>query len=64
MKEDLERTTSGMLYDYEFVGMRGAAFTLFPDELHTAEDIKKAKAELIRDRDVVGAIKVVKGGPR
>jgi hypothetical protein len=54
-----ERTESGMEYDYDFVGMQGAAFILFPETYHTKEDVKQAKQELIKDRDVIGAIKVV-----
>jgi hypothetical protein len=58
---DIDRTIAGdMSYDWDFAGPDGAAFVLKREPRHTDEDVEKAKRELYRDRDVVGAIKVVR----
>lgn len=49
----LEETTNGIKFHEEITSVNGATFTLFPDKHHTTEDIKKAKAEIRRNRDVV-----------
>lgn len=55
----MEKTDSGMPFDYHLTGPDGAHFELYPEPYHTEKDIKKAKTELRRDRDVV-SIKIIR----
>jgi hypothetical protein len=48
-----EYTHNGILYTWELAGPQGASFILFPDEIHTKEDIDRAKAWLRDNQDVV-----------
>lgn len=48
-----EYTDNGILYTWELAGPDGASFTLFPDDDHTKEQAKEAKAWLRNTRDVV-----------
>lgn len=48
-----EHTYNGILFTEEICSSEGASFILFPEDTHTAEDIKNAKAQLRNDRDVV-----------
>jgi len=48
-----ETTTNGIKYTEDIVSSQGAAFILYPDANHTSEDVKNAKDEIRRNRDVV-----------
>lgn len=55
----MEYTDNGVPYDSWLCGPRGMGFLLMPvKDQHTQEDVNIAKAELHRDRDVVGNIRV------
>ena len=43
---------NGIAYDEEIVSCAGAAFTLYPHEKHTPEEVLKAEHKLRADRDV------------
>jgi hypothetical protein len=59
--EVVDHTIAGdMSFDWDFAGPDGAAFVLKREARHTDEDVENAKRELYRDRDVVGAIRVVR----
>lgn len=47
----------GVAFDWWLVNANGAGFALLREPHHTAADIAAAKAELQRNRDVVGRIK-------
>ena len=50
---------NGISFDWWLVNANGAGFCLLPTKgLHTEEQVKKAKAQLKANRDVVGSIKV------
>jgi hypothetical protein len=44
---------AGIAYNEWLAGPDGMSFELLPEDHHTAEDVKRAKAQLRRDRDVV-----------
>lgn len=44
---------NGIAYEEDLVSSQGMAFTLFPHEGHSADDVKEAERELYADRDVV-----------
>lgn len=48
-----EKTSNGIAYTSQAISYNGADFVLYPGPHHTEEDIKKAKEELFRSRDVV-----------
>ncbi len=51
----MDKTSNGIEYVDELAGMLGARFWLYPIKgVHTQEDVAQAKAELRRERDVVG----------
>lgn len=54
----LELTSNGILYDWWLASRDGASFHLYPIKQRnfSEEDIRYAKAEIRRDRDVVGRI--------
>ena len=55
-------TKNGIVFDYELVNADGAAFWLYVEPKHTDNDIANAKAHLMRERDVVGSIRIIRTG--
>lgn len=54
-----EYTDNGIEYESWLAGPDGMSFTLRPiKEYHNAEDVLAARAQLKRDRDVVGMIRI------
>ena len=51
-------TNNGIVFDSRPTGKHGSSFELFREQSHSETDIKKAKHEIARDRDVVGSIKI------
>lgn len=49
----MEYTSNGIMYLDEIVSSTGAVFTLFPQELHSKEDILMAVNEIQNSRDMV-----------
>ena len=48
----------GVCFDWWLANIDGAGFALLREPHHTDTDIEAAKAELLRNRDVVGRITV------
>ena len=44
---------NGMWADFELAGAKGAAFTLYPEQKHSASDYERAKRHLRYEHDVV-----------
>jgi hypothetical protein len=53
-------TDNGVAFNWGLETAAGAWFRLFREAHHTDADIAEAKRQLRRDRDVVGAIRVIK----
>jgi hypothetical protein len=53
MVMNYEKTTNGIMYTEAIISSNGAGFILYPDEHHTSQMIKAAKAEIRFNRDVV-----------
>jgi hypothetical protein len=49
----MENTSNGIMFLENMISSSGAAFTLFPEEQHTREDILAAVNEISRNRDMV-----------
>lgn len=48
-----DKTSNGVAYTWDIVSSQGASFILYPGPEHTADDVKRAKAEIRAERDVV-----------
>jgi hypothetical protein len=57
---DYVMTPNGkMAFEWELAGPDGARFRLLREPKHTADDVRIAKNELKRNRDVVGNIAIL-----
>lgn len=52
--------SAGVAFNWWLANIDGAGFALLREPHHTDADIAAAKAEIYRNRDVVGSIKVLR----